>query len=136
MSFSDAFEQNILDHYFIGAADNAAFTGATIWVSLCTADPGETGTAVTNEATYTGYGRASITKATGLSRTGSTVSNVATVSWPACTGGTNTITHFALVSSASGAGTIYAKGAFTASLAVSTGITPQSSAGVLTVSLD
>ena len=136
MSFSDAFEQNILDHYFVNAADGAAFTNATIYIALYIADPGETGTAVTNEATYTSYARVAVTKSTGLSRTGSTISNVAIVAWPACTGGTNTVTHFGFVSSASGAGTLLASGAFSASLAVSTGITPQAAAGALTVTLD
>lgn len=134
--FSDAFEQNILDHYLLGAADGAAFTNATAYLVLCTADPGEAGTAVTNEATYTGYARVAVTKSTGFQRSGSTVSNVGTVAWPTCTAGSNTITHWAMVSTASGAGTQILSGALSASLAVSAGITPQATAGQLTVTLD
>ena len=96
-------------------ADNTATTPLTnIWVALHTADPGETGTAVTNEATYTNYARVAVAR----SGSGWTVSgtdptqvvNAATITFPACGATGNTITHWSTVTTTSGAGTIINKG--------------------------
>lgn len=106
MSKGDTFEADILKLIFNGTAisnlaDNAATAPITfIFVGLHTADPGETGTGATNEATYTGYTRVAVARTSG----GWTISGtapaqaapVATISFPAATGGTNTITHFSV----------------------------------------
>lgn len=135
MSMSNDTENDILEAILKGT-DPAWRAGATIYVALYTADPGEAGTAVTNEATYTSYARVAVTKATGWTDNGSTFENAALVQFPQCTGGTNTITHFGLVTTASGAGQLLVSAALSSSLAVSSGIQPQFAAGDLTVTAD
>jgi hypothetical protein len=137
---SDVFEAALLDFLFTGTAIANLPTATTgnYYIALYTADPTEEGTnPATNEATYTGYARVPVLRtiaAGSWQRTGNVVSNQAQINFGACTAGSNTITHFALVSSASGAGTIFYMGALSASLAVSNGITPQIAAGQLTIS--
>jgi hypothetical protein len=132
MSKSDAFEANWLDLVFLGTAipniaDNAATAPLTnLQVGLHTADPGEAGNQTTSEATYTGYARVAVARnGTGWTRTGNSVSPVATVNFPACTGGTNTITHFSVGTAASGTGKVLYSGTYTPNQAVATGVTPQ-----------
>lgn len=110
--------------------------GATVWIALHTADPGEAGTATTSEATYTSYARVAVTKATGWTDGGATFSNAALVQFPQCTGGSNAITHFSVVTTSSGAGQILVSGALSATLNVATGIQPQFAIGDLDVSAD
>lgn len=133
--FSDTFEQNILKLLLnataiANVADNAATSPLTnIYVALHTADPGDAGTQSTSEATYTSYARVAVARTTGgwtISGTSPTQAvPVATVSFPACTGGTNTITHMSLGVASSGATAIIASGAISPTIAVSTGVTPQ-----------
>lgn len=148
MSKSDSLENSLLLMLFnnsnialIGDATGlrGSTTAGSLWVSLHTADPGEAGTATTNEATYTSYARVAVARASGAGGwtvSASQVQNASTVTFPACTGGTNTITHFGIVTSASGAGTLLYKGALSPSIAVSTGITPTIAANGLTITED
>lgn len=95
-------------------------------ISLHTADPGEAGAQNTSEATYTGYARIAVARsAGGWTISGGNASNTAAIAFGACTAGSNTITHVGLGTDASGAGNLILRGTLTASLAVSTGITPQ-----------
>ncbi|HRK94934.1 MAG TPA: hypothetical protein PK694_01315 [Rhodospirillales bacterium] len=135
MSMSNDTENDILEAILKGT-DPAWRAGATIYVALYTADPGEAGTAVTNEATYTSYARVAVTKASGWNDGGSTFDNAALIQFPQCTGGTNTITHFGLVTTSAGAGQLLVSAALSSSLAVSSGIQPQFAAGDLTVTAD
>lgn len=139
MSKSDTFEADLLKLVFQGVAianiaDNAATPLTTLQVGLHTADPGETGSQTTSEATYTGYARVAVARTTGgFALTGSSISPVATVNFPACTGGTNTITHFSIGTAATGTGKVLYSGTFTPNQAVATGVTPQlSSASTIT----
>lgn len=135
MSKSDAFEADLLKLIFnataiANIADNAAGSPLTnLYVSLHTADPGETGTEVTNEATYTGYARVAVARTTGgwtVSGTAPTqVAPAANIDFPACTGGTNTITHFAVGVASSGATKILYSGTVTPNISVSNGVTPR-----------
>ena len=132
MSKSNTLENSWLELFFkgttiTGIADNTATSPLTnLYVSLHTADPGEAGTAVTNEATYTSYARVAVARSgSGWTVTGNSVSPAANIDFPACTGGTNTITHFGIVSTASGAGTLYYKGTVTPNISVSSGVTPR-----------
>lgn len=146
MSFTDASEQALLDLIFLNTnwaniGDATGLRGATtagnFWISLHTADPGEGGTATTNETTYGSYARQSVSRSgTGWTRTASTISNAAAVTFPSATSGTATITHFGIVTSSSGAGSLIIRGALSSSIAVSTGIQPQFAIGALTVSVD
>ena len=146
MSATNAFETALLSLIFENA--NAANVGdatglrgsstaGVFYISLHTADPGETGTQTTSEATYTSYARVSVARSTaGWTVTGNTVANDAAINFPAATGGTNTITHFGIGTDASGTGNLLFSGALTASLSVSNGITPSFAIGALTTTAD
>lgn len=135
MSMSNTTENDVLKMMLQGA-DPSWRAGATQWIALHTADPGEAGSAVTSEATYTSYARVSVTKATGWTDGGATFSNAALVQFPQCTGGSNAITHFSVVTTTSGAGQILVSGALSATLNVATGIQPQFAIGDLDVTAD
>ena len=112
-------------------------TAGSFYISLHTGDPGEAGTQTTSEATYTSYARVAVARSgAGWTISGANASNAAAVNFPAATGGTNTITHFGIGSDLSGAGNLFFKGALSASLAVSSGITPSFAIGDLDVNLD
>lgn len=146
MSASNAFETAVLTLYFnntnhanIGDATGVrgSSTAGVFYVGLHTADPGETGTQTTSEATYTSYARVSVARTSGgWSISGNTVSNTAAINFPACTGGTNTITHFSIGTDVSGTGNLLFSGALTSSLSVSNGITPSFAIGNLSVTAD
>lgn len=132
MSKGDTFENDLLKLIFqataiANIADNAASSPLTnLFVSLHTADPGEAGNQTTSEATYTGYARVSVARTSGgWTVTGSTVNPVAAITFPACTAGTNTITHFAIGTATSGTGKVLYKGTVTPNISVSSGVTPQ-----------
>lgn len=146
MSATNAFETALLTLYFnntdhanVGDAagiQNSA-TAGSFYVSLHTADPGETGSQTTSEATYTSYARVAVARSgAGWTVSGNNVSNAAAINFPAATGGSNTITHFGIGSDSSGAGNLFFKGALSASLAVSSGITPSFAIGELDVTAD
>ncbi len=146
MSATNAFETALLTLYFnntdhanIGDASglqNSA-TAGSFYISLHTADPGETGNQTTSEATYTSYARVAVARSgAGWTVSGNNVSNAAAINFPAATGGTNTITHFGIGSDSSGTGNLFFKGALGSSLAVSSGITPSFAIGDLDVNLD
>ncbi len=131
MSKSNAHENAYLLLLFNGTtfadiAENDTTSPATnFYVSLHTADPGEAGSQTTSEATYTSYARVAVARTSGgWTVVGNAVSNTAAITFPSCTGGSNTITHFGVGTASSGAGVLLYKGALTASLAVSTGILP------------
>jgi hypothetical protein len=146
MSMTNAAETALLNLYFtntdhanIGDAaglQNSASAGS-FYISLHTADPTETGTQTSSEATYTSYARVAVARSgAGWTVSGNNASNAAAINFPACTGGTNTITHFGIGSDLSGTGNLFFKGALSASLAVSSGITPSFAIGELDVNLD
>lgn len=135
MSFSNTAETAVLNYIFVGT--NVSWDGNTdLWLALHTADPGEAGSAVTNEATYGSYARVAMTRASDFTVSGATVENANLEQFPVCTSGTNTITHVSIVTSSSGAGTIIVSGALNASVNVATGIQPQFGAGSLVFTLD
>lgn len=146
MSKSDAFEADLLKIIFnataiANIADNAATSPLTnLFVALHTADPGETGTQATSEATYTGYARVSVARTSGgwtISGTAPTqVANAGTITFGACTAGSNTITHFSVGVATSGATKILYSGPLTATLAVSAGITPSFATSALVITED
>lgn len=114
-------------------AENDATSPLTnLYVSLHTADPGEAGDQTTSEATYTGYARVAVARTSGgWTVANGTVTNAAQISFPACTAGSNTITHFAIGSASSGAGRIFYYAQLSASRSISAGITPSFAAGEL-----
>ena len=134
MSASNTTENDILKLICQGA-DPAWRAAATGYWALFTADPGEAGS-LAAECTYTGYARVAQTKATAWTDGGSTFSNAALVQWPQCTGGTNDATHFAWVSSASGATAYMLSGALASTLSISNGIQPQAAANQLQLTVN
>lgn len=112
---------------FANMADNAATSPFTnLFVSLHTASPGANGAQTTNEAAYTSYARVAVTRTTGgWTVTANSVSPVATISFPAATGGSETETYFGIGTSTSGAGHLLYFGAISPTIAVSNGVTPQ-----------
>lgn len=93
-------------------ADNAASSPlANLFIALHTADPGEAGDQTTSEATYTGYARVSVARTSGgFTVATNTITNTAAVTFGACTGGSNSITHFSIGVATSGASKILAFG--------------------------
>jgi hypothetical protein len=137
MSFSNTTETAILNYLGPGTAPSWA-GAATFYFAAHTADPGDTGTAVTSEVSGIGdYARVAVTRATGLSVSGNTLSNVNLVQFPiGASGGPVTITHVSLVDTASGAGTILFRCELADTIPYQTGIQPQIAATALTFSLD
>lgn len=132
MSKGDTFENDFLKLTFqataiANIADNAATSPLTnLQVSLHTADPGDTGNQTTSEATYTSYARVAVARsAGGWTVTANSVSPAANIDFPACTGGTNTITHFGVGTASSGTGKLLYKGTVTPNISVTTGVTPR-----------
>jgi hypothetical protein len=125
-------ENDVIDFMFNGTAMPSY--GANLYVSLHTADPGEAGDQTTSQATYVGYARVAVSRDSGgWTVTNNEAENVAEITFPECTGGTNTITHVSIGTAASGAGQILYKGALTAPIEVSNLITPRFPAGTLVV---
>lgn len=146
MSATNAFETALLTLLFnntnaANVGDATGLRGSTtagvFYISLHTADPGETGTQTTSEATYTSYARVSVARTSGgWTIAGNAVTNAAAINFPAATGGSSTVTHFGIGTDTSGTGNLLFKGALSASLAVSNGITPSFAIGALSVTAD
>lgn len=134
MSLSNTTETAALD-CFLRGTDPSYRSGATQYLALFTADPTESAS-LAAEATYTGYARVALTKASAWTGTASPFTNAALVQFGACTAGTNAITHFAVVDTASGAVAMMISGALSSTLNVSSGIQPQFSSGALSISAD
>jgi hypothetical protein len=132
MSKSDSFENSLLKLIFnataiANLADNSATSPLTnLYVSLHTADPGETGNQTTSETSYTSYTRVAVARGTGgWTVTANSVSPVANIDFPAATGGSGTITHFGVGTASSGTGVLYYSGTVTPNITVSSGVTPR-----------
>lgn len=132
MSKGDTFENDLLKLIFnataiANMADNAGTSPLTnLYVSLHTADPGESGSQTTNEIGYTSYARVAVARTTGgWTVTGNSVSPVADITFPAGTGGSGTATNWAVGTASSGAGKILYKGAISPTIVCGNGITPR-----------
>lgn len=134
MSLSNTTENAALK-MFLQGTDPSYRAGATQYLALFTADPGETAS-LAAEATYTGYARVALTKASAWTDGGSTFTNANLIQFGLCTAGTSAITHFAVVDTASGAVSMMISGALSSTLNVSSGIQPQFNIGALSVSAD
>ncbi len=146
MSLTNAAETDLLELLFnntdwANIGDASGLQGSTaagsFYVSLHTGDPGETGDQTTNECDYTGYGRVAVARTSGgWTISGNNASNTAAITFGQCTAGSNTATHFGIGTDSSGTGNLILKGALTASLAISSGITPEFAIGELDVNVD
>lgn len=135
MSKGNTFENDLLLLIFnntnaanIGDATGlrGATTPGSLYVALHTADPGEAGSQTTSECAYTSYARVAVARSSGgWTVTANSVSPVATISFPACTGGTETATFWSIGTSVSGAGKLLYSGAISPTIAISNTVTPQ-----------
>lgn len=142
MSISNTTESAVLKLIFNATAwanyaDNAATTPETnIVVAAHTADPGEAGTQSTSEATYTSYARVNVARTTGgWTETTGSVSPVATIGFPAGTGGSGTLSFFSTGKSGGGASAILWSGTITPNIVSGNGVTPQLTTAT-TITLD
>ena len=134
MSMSDTTETAVLN-MFLRGTDPAYRAGATQYLALFTADPTDTAS-LAAEANYTGYARVALTKVSAWTGTASPFTNTNLIQFGACTAGTNALTHFAVVDTASGAVAMMISGALSATLNVSNGIQPQFAANSLSISAE
>lgn len=143
MSKSNNMENAFLALYFTAVAwadiaENDTTSPATsIYVALHTSDPGEAGSGNTNETSYGSYARQAVPRnSSNWTVTGNAVENTNAISFPQCTSGTPTLSHFSTSPASSGASALGYSGALAASLAVSNGVTPQFAAGALDITED
>ncbi len=146
MSATDAFETELLRLILnndsiagIGDAGGLLQSAAdgSLFLSLHTADPGETGTQSSSEAAYTGYARVAVARdgsAWTINAGSGVATNAALIQFAQCTGGTATVTHLGIGTSSSGAGALKLRVPLAQSFAISNGIRPQFAVGALTVS--
>jgi len=139
-------KQNTNSQFLLAAQFQAVFTAianmmqnagspiTNLYVSLHTGTLSASSAQNTSEAAYGSYARVAVARTTGgWSLSSQTISNVAAVTFPACTSGSETETYVGIGTASSGAGQLLYFGALTSSLAVSSGITPQFAIGALTV---
>ena len=146
MSATNVFENGLLSLIFenanyanVGDATGlrGSSTAGVFYVSLHTANPGETGSQTTSEAAYTSYARQSVARSTaGWTVASGVCDNDSAITFPAATGGSETESYFGIGSDVSGAGNLFIYGALNSTLAVSSGITPSFAAGALDITLD
>jgi hypothetical protein len=108
-------------------ADNTATTPLTnLYVSLHTANPGATGNQQTSEAAYTSYARVAVARtSSGWAISGQTITPVATIVFPAATGGSETETYAGIGTTLSAAGVLLYFGQITPSIVMSSSVTPE-----------
>lgn len=140
MSKSNTFENELLLHLFnnadipnIGDAaglQNSVVAGS-LYAAFHTADPGEAGTASTNELSYGQYARQAIPRSSaGFTVTGNQVVTAQHTDFPEMTSGAGgTVTHFSIVKEATGASVILYSGTVTPNIVVANGVTPRLKAG-------
>jgi hypothetical protein len=136
MSMSNSLENALALLFFnnTNAANHGDATGlrgsstaGSYYIALYTSDPGEAGTATTNETAYTGYARATVARSgAGWVVTGNSVSPAANIDFPECTASPGAaITHWGIVSSSSGAGDLHFSGTVSPNITMAVGVIPR-----------
>ena len=129
-SFSDYWENEILDHLF----SKGSYTPPTIYLALSAADPGDDGAGL-SEPSGNGYARAATAASDWNAASGGALDNADVIEFPEATGAWGTVTHFALLDAASG-GNLLAHGTLSQSKTIASGDTARFAAGDLEISLD
>jgi len=129
-SFSNYWEDEILDHLF----GKGAYSPPTIYVALSSANPGESGTGL-SEPGGNGYARAVTSAGDWSAADGGLLDNADAIEFGTAAGDWGTMTHFALFDAAT-AGNMLAYGTLTQSKTVNGGDTVRFAAGDLEVTLD
>lgn len=141
MSKTNTWENELLQHIFQNAnvaniGDATGIRGSvaagSLYVSLHTADPGEAADQTTSETAYSGYARIAVARTSGgWAITGNSVSPAVDIDFPACVGGTSTITHFGIGTSEIGAGKLLYKGTVSPNISVANGVIPRLTTGTV-----
>jgi len=137
MSLSDSMENAVLNLVYravawANVADNAASSPLTnTQAALHTADPGDTGTQATSEATYTSYARTAVARTTGGwgAASGGSINPASPITFPVGSGGSGTVTHCSFGSASSGATAYFHSGTVTPNIVTGNLITPQLTTG-------
>ena len=149
MSLSNSAESDALKLIFqntawanVGTAGGLqpSSSAGSFYISLHTANPGQTGNQTTSEAAYTNYARVAVARSSGgWTITGSnptTSENAAAITFPQSGSGPEVETYFAVgLQSGATAGEITWYGALTSSLTVNNLITPSFAINALTCTL-
>lgn len=127
------FIQASLDHVYLNQAITnlgdaggllPSVSAGNIYVALMTAS---------GEADYTSYARVAVPRSgSGFTRTGNIMSNVSTITFPKCTGGSNTITKVALYDASTGGNKLHEQ-TLSDNIPVVTNVQPIIEPGFLTI---
>lgn len=134
MSAANATENDLLKLICKGI-DPPWRTAATGYFALFTADPTETGS-LANECTDATYARVAATKSSAWTDAGSTFTNANQLNWPTLTGTGPALTHWAWVSSASGATDYMVSGSLSTPVPWQPGVKPVAEAGSMNMNAD
>ena len=129
-SFSDYWENTILDHIF----GKGSYTPPTIYVGLSTADPADDGSGLA-EPSGNAYARVQTSDSDWNAASNGSLDNAGKITFAQATGNWGTITHFALFDSAT-AGNMLVHGALSQSKAIGESDTAGFETGDLDISLD
>ena len=132
-ALTDLFENDLVDLIFNGTAisniaDNAATSPLTdLYISLHTADPGESGDQTTNEIAYTNYARLAVARtSSGWTVTDNEAALTSAIEFAAgVSGDTGTITHFGIGTDATGTGRLLARATATPNVVMGDGVVPR-----------
>lgn len=129
--FGTTFANDIIKLIFTATAianiaDNASSSPLTnIYIGLHTASPSGANQN-TNEAAYGSYARQAVARTgSGFTASTNTCALASQLSFPACTSGSETETHFSCGVAVSGATKLLFWGTISPNISVSTGVTPQ-----------
>lgn len=137
MSKSDYWENGLLKLLFnatalANIADNAASSPLTnLYISLHTADPGDSGSQTTSETAYTSYARVAVARTTGgWTVTTNSVSPVANITFPTCTASPGAaVTYAGIGTAVSGAGNLLYSGVLSSPITVAISAAPVIASG-------
>lgn len=139
MSFSDVYEKKVLEAVF---GKGTVSPPANYFIALCESAPVDGDDSISiaaKEATYTGYARVSTAPGDWSAVTGTNptqIENANQIDFPSATGGSSTVTHFAILAVDSGAGDMILHGALSQAKAITSGDMPQFLSGNLVVTQD
>jgi hypothetical protein len=143
MGATNSFESEIVRHILLNEAipdiGNAGGLPASsvdgnIYIALFTQNPGEAGD-ITNEATYTGYARVAVARGSGWTESEGNAQNVAAITFPECTGGSEDLTYFGICKTLAGDDMIF-HGELPSPFPISQGMQPQYDIGQLAINFD
>jgi len=129
-SFSDYWENKILDHIF----GKGSYTPPTIYVGLSTADPTDDGSGLA-EPSGNAYARTQTSSSDWNAASNGSLDNGSDITFAQATGSWGTITHFALFDAAT-AGNMLAHGVLSQPKTIGNSDTARFQAGDLDISLD